>query len=204
MDYSTYKTEDPAADPFFIAWVKHPNDENNAFWKAWLSQNPANKPVADEARRLVLMLDFKEAKAPEGKFLEIWGNILDATTEERSADIPAIPPVYIAEDHWPQTRRSWYRLMAAACVVLAAGVVYGVWQQRDAVVVRTTYGEARTLFLPDSTKVTLNANSVLRYATNFESDERKYGWTVKRSLPYYIPTATSVLGAYWLNLAIRN
>ncbi len=45
MDYSTYKTEDLAADPFFIAWVKHPDDENHAFWKAWLSQHPHTNPL---------------------------------------------------------------------------------------------------------------------------------------------------------------
>ena len=174
MDYSAYKTEDLAADPFFIAWVKHPTDENRAFWNAWLSQHPEHKPIVDEARRLVLMLDFKEAKAPEGKFLEIWGNILDATTEDRTSDTPTIPlPVYITEDASPKTNRSWYRLMAAACVVLMVGVAYIVWEQHDAVVVRTTYGESRTLFLPDSTKVTLNANSVLRYATDFSSGERE-------------------------------
>jgi len=175
MDYATYSTEDLATDPFFIAWVKHPTDESRAFWKAWLSQHPEKKAVVDEARQLVLMLDFKETKAPDGKFLELWGNILDATADERTTPSDTdTSPIQITPAEAPRgTARVWYKLMAAACIVLVASMVYVAWQQRATTVVRTTYGESRTLFLPDSTKVTLNANSVLRYASDFAAGERE-------------------------------
>lgn len=178
MDYTTYSTEDLATDPFFIAWVKHPTDESSAFWKAWLSKHPDKKDVLNDARQLVLMLDFKETKARDGKFLELWGNILDATAEDHTAEAQAHiisirPSDHHTRDSAPANRHGWYKLIAAACAVLVASMVYVVWQQRATTVVRTTYGESRTLFLPDSTKVTLNANSVLRYASDFAAGERE-------------------------------
>lgn len=173
-EYTHHTTEDFVTDEFFIAWVKHPTEERRAFWQAWLSLHPDKRAVVEEARRLILMLDFVETKAPEGKFLEIWGNIVEASEARKGIELVAEPSLQVemGETERPRRSRLWYRL-SAACIVLMAGVVYVVWQQQTPITVRTTFGESRTLFLPDSTKVTLNANSILRYAADFSTGERE-------------------------------
>lgn len=167
MDYTIYTTEDFVTDEYFIQWVKNPTSESNAFWNAWLSRHPEKEPVIKEARQIISLLHFKEVKAPEGKFLEIWGNIVEA--EERS-------PLEITPASYHNNSRQfipwWYKL-AAACLLVAAVLVFTILNQGNMVTVQTAFGESRTLFLPDSTKVTLNANSTLRYAVDFNRNKRE-------------------------------
>jgi ferric-dicitrate binding protein FerR (iron transport regulator) len=63
--------------------------------------------------------------------------------------------------------------MAAAFLVATAAITY-MYVSRQDTVIQTAFGESRSLFLPDSTKVTLNANSVLRYsAADFNGKNRE-------------------------------
>jgi transmembrane sensor len=165
MDYTIYTTEDFVTDEYFIQWVKNPTAENSAFWNAWLSKNPEKEAIIKEARQIILMLHFREVKAPQGKFLEIWGNIVEA--EDR--------PILEIAPHRDNTahRIGWWYKVAAAVLVVATALTYTLLSRKDTVTIQTAYGESRTLFLPDSTKVTLNANSILRYAADFNKDTRE-------------------------------
>jgi ferric-dicitrate binding protein FerR (iron transport regulator) len=166
MNYTVYSVEDFVTDEYFIQWVKNPTDENNAFWNAWLSKNPDKETVVKEARQIVLMLNFKETRAPEGKFLEIWEKISDSDNLK----------VLDIADHAKKYRQNplgkWYSI--AAVFLLATAAVIYVWvNTQDTIVIQTAFGESRSLFLPDSTKVTLNANSVLRYTADFNEKNRE-------------------------------
>jgi transmembrane sensor len=168
MNYTAYTTEDFVTDEYFIQWVKNPTEENNAFWNAWLSQHPHKEATVREARQIVGMLNFKETRAPEGKFLEIWERI--AAVDDR--------PVLDVYQRGEATQRErsnkgmWYKV-AAAFVVATAAIAYAVINRPGPVIIHTAFGESRSLFLPDSTKVTLNANSTLRYAADFNENNRQ-------------------------------
>jgi len=63
----------------------------------------------------------------------------------------------------PTRRRGWTRWAAAATVLLAVAI--GAWLLRDGwfyELHRTAYNQTRSLQLPDGSRVTLNANSLLR------------------------------------------
>jgi ferric-dicitrate binding protein FerR (iron transport regulator) len=165
MDYSRYQVEDFVTDEYFIRWVKSPNEESNSFWNAWLSKNPAHRLRIHEARQIILLLDIKEDKPAEGRFLEIWENI---TREDQNYPEPH------TDEKLPRASMKWYYKLAASLLFLtligAALLVYN----RRTVTISTAYGEARTLFLPDSTKVTLNSNSSLRFSRiNFNEKGRE-------------------------------
>jgi transmembrane sensor len=167
MNYTVYSVEDFVTDEDFVQWVKNPTAESNAFWSAWLSKNPTREAAVKEARQIVLMLNFKETRAPEGKFLEIW---------EKISDSDNLKVLDSSIDHAKKHRQSplakWYR-MAAAFLVATAAITY-MYVSRQDTVIQTAFGESRSLFLPDSTKVTLNANSVLRYsAADFNGKNRE-------------------------------
>jgi transmembrane sensor len=167
MNYTVYSVEDFVTDEYFMQWVKNPTDESNAFWSAWLSKNPAREATIKEARQIVLMLTFKETRAPEGKFLEIWEKIsdsdnlrvLDATVDR-------------AKVNRQNSLGKWYRI-AAVFLLATAAVIYVFVNRQNTIIVQTAFGESRSLFLPDSTKVTLNANSVLRYTADFNEKNRE-------------------------------
>jgi len=158
MDYSRYQVEDFVTDAFFIKWVKSPAEEHHAFWNAWLSKHPEARPRVEEARQIVLLLDIKEDVPPDGKFLEIWERInreAAGASEHRMPGEPAIRTTAML---------TWVYRIAASLVlaVLFAGSYY--YYNHRTITVVTAYGESRTLFLPDSTKVTLNSNSSLHYS----------------------------------------
>ena len=81
MSYSDYTTEDFILDEDFIRWVKNPNQDNNAYWKTFISKYPHLKDRVHQAREIILMLEIKGNDPAEGKFIEIWGNIIRATEQ---------------------------------------------------------------------------------------------------------------------------
>lgn len=172
MFYSKFKTEDFIADEYFIQWVKSPNEASNEFWNAWLSTHPEQKESILKAKEFITLLDLDERKVPEGKFLELWQNIAKATAFNEPVHLS------VAEESSQSAHRfsfSWiYRAAAAILVCALSFWGYKVYDQSRLISISTAFGESRTLFLPDSTKVTLNANSSLRYfKSDFDSHQRK-------------------------------
>ena len=173
MPYSKYTLEDFIADEYFIKWVKSPNEESNAYWMAWISKNPSQKAIIQQAREIIQLLEIKEKQAPEGKFLEVWENIAQATEQKTNP--------FIVEQAEPRSLplvssgKFWLRIAASVMLFFGLGMwSYVVYQKSRVIVITTAYGESRTLFLPDSTKVMLNANSILRYSPyDFDENHRE-------------------------------
>lgn len=77
MEYSKFKVEEFVTDEYFVRWIKKPDAETNAFWNSWLSANVQRRARIRLAREIILYLDFKINRPPEGRFLEMWQNIVD-------------------------------------------------------------------------------------------------------------------------------
>lgn len=168
MDYSRYQIEDFVTDEYFIKWVKSPTEESSAFWTAWLSKNPHRRLRVQEAREIILFLDIKENKAEEGRFLEIWDNII--AVHQKTGGIARENNKQV---HSPVGMKWYYKLAATLVFFALVGSGLFVYHTRT-INITTAYGESRTLFLPDSTKVTLNSNSSLRFSSfNFTRDKRE-------------------------------
>jgi transmembrane sensor len=174
MQYSNYSSEDFVTNEYFIRWVKSPDDETNAFWNSWISQHPNKKNELYKAREIVLLLDIKENKVREGKFLETWEKI-SGRIEEKAGQ--ASINIAYDEEVSPTRKIHWYYKIAA---VLLVGVLafwgYTTYNNAQTVLIQTAYGESRTLFLPDSTKVTLNANSSIRYSKKDLQEHKREVW----------------------------
>ena len=76
MEYSKFKVEEFVADEYFVKWIKRPDAKANAFWKSWLSKNLQQVTRVRKAREIVLHLDFKINRPPEGRLLELWEKIV--------------------------------------------------------------------------------------------------------------------------------
>jgi len=157
-------------DAFFIKWVKSPAEEHHAFWNAWLSKHPEARVRVEEARQIVLLLDIKEDVAPDGKFLEVWERInreAAGTREHLTPDEPFIRSRPVL---------TWFYRVAASLLLVAlfAGSYY--YYNHRTITIVTAYGESRTLFLPDSTKVTLNSNSSLHYSIADFTNRKRAVW----------------------------
>jgi len=170
MRYDHYRVEDFVTDEYFIRWVKSPDAQSSAFWNSWSSQHPDKKEVIHRAKEIVQMLDIREIAPEEGKFLEVWEKVIERT-DAKEPDTLSIYPDEIEG----RKKISWvYKIAAAIAVTALAYIGFSLYEFQNNILITTSFGESRTLFLPDSTKVTLNANSSLRYTENtFNKDDRE-------------------------------
>ena len=82
MEYSKFKVEEFVTDEYFVRWIKKPDVETNAFWNSWLSKNLQQLASVRKAREIILHLDFKIYRPPEGRFLEVWERIIRREPED--------------------------------------------------------------------------------------------------------------------------
>lgn len=185
MDYTLFKVEDFVSDEYFIKWVKAPTEESNGFWLSWLSNNPDKRPVIEKAKEMVLLLDIEEKHPPEGKFLEVWEGVIRADDSHQLLKHPQRHtshekhlPIHEKAKHQKGFRRwqLWKWAAAIAFFLLSTYLVYLHLTDYGMTKIQTAYGESSTFFLPDSTKVTLNYNSKLTYATDWYSHEIREVW----------------------------
>ncbi|MBL0744713.1 FecR family protein [Chryseolinea lacunae] len=168
MDYSKFDVEDFATDEYFIQWVKAPDESSNTFWTAWLSKNPHQKELIKKARHIVLSLEIKEKAMDDNAFIAGWANISKHIHKTHGV-VPMPEPL-----SKPHTRR-WFYAAASVSVLLmlSAAVFYHI---NRSVVITTAYGESRTLFLPDQSKITLNGNSSIHYKPFYFTSQSREVW----------------------------
>jgi len=160
--YSTYQTEDFLKDESFINWVLDPEGENNQAWAKWMNAGSAKKEAAQKAIEIIRTLDFKkEAVAPE--FYSNLKQRIDSTIANKQA-IPLQPKRF----------NRWWMSAAAVITALVIGtlVLYYV-RKPDYIYISTPYAATKTVWLPDSSEVVLNANSSCRFNRNHTSGKRE-------------------------------
>ena len=172
MNYAAYSTEDFLADESFQAFVAGHDAAAGQFWRAWLAQHPAQQAAADEAMALLRLLATAQT-APLPQQLQQ----AEAAKLWQVMQAPAARPALRVG-----RARRWAGAGVAALVLSAVGL--GLWQYRlhapAPVATWTSYatkaGEHRELTLPDNSRVTLNANSVLRLATTWQPGRAREVW----------------------------
>jgi len=154
-DYAGYGIGDFVCDAFFQDWIIH--GENDAFWEAWIGEHPEKANLIGDSRALLLSLRFKEDLPEDEKVQRSLATALDSIGVRRM--------------DWtrPLRRIAAILIGVGLCVALYYYVRRhpGAGQEQ---VFATAYGEIRTLYLPDSSKVVLNGHSTIRYAWSDKGD----------------------------------
>jgi len=164
----TYSIDELVVDDSFIAYCTQQSEKDIAKWDDYLYHHPEELAVIEEARGLVLGLKFMlkkkqdELSANEGlseKYLSV------ADTDDRSY-----------REGNKRTRKKIWPWVAAAVFVLAIAAFIFKNTQKQAMPapllvhtkpagfdksVTSPKGQIKIIWLPDSTKVTLNAGSFL-------------------------------------------
>jgi len=169
MDYTGYAPEDFAADEYFVRWVKRPDAETSAFWEGWLAAHPGQAYVLQEARELVLLVAPPEHLPTEVQVDRIRRNV-HARTGRRAGTVRPV--------HRERPAFAGWRRMADVFVALClAGVLlWWVAGRNRTVSFRADYAQTRTVLLPDSSRVVLNANSTLRYGEGWDAQTPREVW----------------------------
>lgn len=198
MKYCDYKVVDFVKDDFFVAWVKHPNEESSAFWEKYIVANPDKRKIILDARSFILSISYDDVEPlTSDEYLETFENIIKGTGRNGFKWKKIIMP-------------------AAAVVALIAAFTMLFYQfnlteplppkeKRVIVTKENPRGQKSTSILLDGTKVHLNAESELIIDSLFGLSERKVYLTGEayfdvsddQSKPFIILTdelKTTVLG----------
>ncbi|MBO9204178.1 MULTISPECIES: FecR family protein [Niastella] len=150
--YSTYQTEDFLRDDSFINWVLDPEGENNQEWTKWMNSSAAKKEAARKAVDIIRTFDFKK----ETVSAEFYNNLkqrIDNTIAREQA-IPLQPKRFTG---------GWMKAAAVITALLIGGLVLYYVRKPAYTYISTPYAAIKTVWLPDSSEVVLNANSSIRF-----------------------------------------
>lgn len=175
-----FSVEELVINDSFIAYCFHANAADVEHWEGYIRMYPGEAAVIDQARDMVLNLSMMLQEHGE-----------DAS--EHSSQYKLITNLYgegplsvagRAERRVPSSR-IWMKMTAAAAVlavvlllVLRKNDAGGGSRQttetpaRDATVVNTPNGQKKVFYLPDSSRVVLNAGSRLTVSKGFGDDNR--------------------------------
>ncbi|MDO1451248.1 FecR domain-containing protein [Rhodocytophaga aerolata] len=172
MPYDQFTLHDFILDDFFIAWVKSPEPQSTIFWEDWLMKHPEKRALVEEARQLVLTLSDPGKELGERDKKQLWENINKKIQAQTSAKVSkqevAAPRHSLFK--WFFTGRVAASIIAI--LMLAAWIGWMSMHNHSSTVQFTTkYSEIKNIALPDGSQITLNANSTLRYSSEWNEQE---------------------------------
>lgn len=146
-------------DEDFQQWVLHP-EQRNVFWESWLRQYPEKELIISNARQLVQSIRFRDYSLSPNDKEQLWEAVWNGLEETEDTTIPT-----------PVRANRWISITKFAAAVFLGILITGGWwwwktdSRKPAILSTfTRLGETRKLLLPDSSEVTLNADSRLLYA----------------------------------------
>lgn len=170
MNYSLYSEDDFIMDPDFQSWVKNPTPESEIFWSEFLIQYPHKAPEIYRAKNLLSSITFQNNLLPSEK-AAIWRGVKEAIQKPHEGKL-----VFMKNAR----KRPWKKLAFATVAVLSGAVLlagfYFSESKKSRLQVGTAYGEIRRITLPDSSFVTLNARSTIRYNQDWNSKDDREVW----------------------------
>lgn len=165
MRYTDFNVSDFATDEYFQSWVFNTGDESvGNFWEAWLLEHPYKRLDVIEARKLLLAVKFSNYELSGEDLTGLWNRIhgadLTMTSEKNGV------------------KRSWgiYGAAAAVVIMVVASVTYFVSDKKPWLEFQTAFGETRSITLPDSSTVVLNANSKLTVFSDWNEKPVREIW----------------------------
>ncbi|MCF3110388.1 DUF4974 domain-containing protein [Niabella sp. CC-SYL272] len=179
----TYTVEELVIDDSFIAYCTRTNAADIARWDDYLLKHPEALITIEEARKLVLGLRYMLQKKQ---------NELSATDDSPEHALYVASGKYIGafKEQPVRTRfRNWKKWAAvAACLLflVTAGIYLPYRPGKSGTslptpvktnagsgeTARSQPGERKTIFLPDSTKILLNAGTQLQVSPTFGKQDR--------------------------------
>lgn len=161
MDFSRYKHytfEDFLNDDAFLSFVVEQKTSDLQAWKNFQTDYPYRSKVALSAFDTIAAYRqqkvFTNETSQSALFDKISGTI--------SAGQPKIKRFNFS---------SFFKVAAVFAVVTLSAVLYFSYWNKETF--KTDFGKIKTLTLPDGSEVTLNGNSKISYATNFDDGARE-------------------------------
>jgi len=174
MDYSSFSAEDFASDEHFQQWILAPDPETTRFWQRWLQAHPGKEPIIREAEAIVRQMSQDHDAPAAGREEVVWTKIHSQLREEgfgQTAPSRRLPvPAFVTYlSTWQKVAAGFAGFLLVASLLLLINQLVGTRYT-------TGFAETETVTLPDGSRVILNANSSLKLAPAWHSDEAREVW----------------------------
>ncbi len=150
--YQNFSVNEFAEDDYFQSWVFHRDENTNAFWKAWILNNPGKSEEIEEAKKILNNFTLPRYTLPQEHVSELWRNIQTNKPKTKIAKF--------------SIRKEWY--WATAAILVMGLTALFLLSHSNQIEYTTGFGETKTILLPDSSTVILNANSQLTFDKNWD------------------------------------
>ncbi|MDW3646835.1 MAG: FecR domain-containing protein [Bacteroidia bacterium] len=146
-------------DQSFINWALQRDEKDASMWEHYFNDHPHHWELAKEGRTLVLGIPFKDIQVDPSSGQEALNRLINRIEDSPSAHIQPLKPQTVSL--W----KPWTLVASISIFMLFSGLAYFQFFHHTEIMLATTYGQQLETYLPDGSKVTLNANSSLRYNT---------------------------------------
>ncbi len=153
MKNKTYHTiQDLLEDQSFNKWVLD-NTSDSDFWDVWIKENTVNKNLAEEAKDIIVGINFKKETVSKEKVDLEWEKLASKLNHTTTKKVK-------------QRQFKINYFSAAASIALLISLAVFLYTNYATVTHRTAYGEMTDVTLKDGSLVTLNSNSSISYSNN--------------------------------------
>ena len=160
--YSQYGVEDFVLDDGFRMWVLNQVPHHDSFWRDWIISHPGMKPVAEEARVIILGLQDQPARVSqqeiEAGFQEVEAYFEKANSPQRS---------WLAGSTW------WIAASVLALVLTGIGMIFQDQPREEEKLFVTEAGQHDKIQLPDGSRVYMEENSRLTFVDNWNENQTR-------------------------------
>lgn len=166
--YSEYEISDFLQDESFISWALDPDAPGGQSWQAWMNANSDKNEAAQKAIDIIRSLDFEQETVADDFYVNLKQRIDHTVISEQA----------IQETHTILQRPKpfvgvWGKVAAGfAGLIICIMVLYSVRKPSYAFI-STPYAAIKTVWLPDSSEVVLNANSSIRFNKGRTENKRE-------------------------------
>lgn len=150
IEYTNIK--DFLQDTSFSNWVFKKRLSDVKFWNDWIQQNPNHQTLIEEAKNILLGIQFTKNDVGPSKIDLEWSKLEHIITERTKAKKRS---AYSIE------QRKFFRVAATFALLILSTIYF--YRIPATVQHKTAYGEVLNIKLPDGTDVILNSNSSLSY-----------------------------------------
>lgn len=167
MHYLSFEAEDFAADDSFYNYCLQTNQDDVVFWEQWCLNHPEKKAVIEDAKRMVLLLSGMGSQEQlVADRLEFQSLAAVHMTKETNT---------VKKTPLRHLRPFLFKAAAIVVIFAAAAALYVIKNKPEKYrFFETSYtGGKKFFYLPDSTKVTLNAGSAIKIAEDFNGSTRE-------------------------------
>ncbi|MCH7408920.1 FecR domain-containing protein [Belliella sp. DSM 111904] len=162
-----YLFQDFIDDPTFIAWVKEASIQVPDAWSSYAQTNPDNIKELEKAKRYIQAANaFKRIEPEPHSKKKIWEAINYKTWQSDQK----------TQQH-KLLKRSVLKMAAIFVAIIGSTLLtYKIASHYSKVEEYSAYGEIRKIYLPDSSIVTLSANSSINYYKHWTKDRIREVW----------------------------